>query len=103
MYPTNTAQNVPLTKAGKMMIEMAIIQTKSLNRTSLLAYICDELTDKYSGEFLEYQAERMNFFTTGDILKAIDTYMYGQIKDGTVSIKPTQILRNKLAAMQSGQ
>lgn len=98
MLQTITEQDAALTRGGKMLIETAIMQTKSTNRREIMNYICDALTTKYSGTALDYQVERMNFRTTGDILKAIDTYMYREIKNGVVRIKPTNELIAKVEA-----
>ena len=96
MFQTITEHDVTLTRGGKMLIESAIIETHSTNRKVLMGYICDVLTARYTGSALDYQTERMNFRTTKDILNAIDTYMFKEIRDGVVRIKPTCELRNRI-------
>ena len=76
-----------LTRGGRKMIEQAIIDTGSTNSMVILNRICELLDEKFAGSTLDYQTERMNFRTTKDILQAIDTFMYHQIKKDTLVIK----------------
>lgn len=69
-----------LTRGTKKIIANAIAKTGEFNRSVLCNAICDELCDKFSGDSLEYQLERMNLNTTGDINRAIDTYMFRHMK-----------------------
>lgn len=99
MFQTNIEHDVALTRGSKLLIESAIIETKSTNRRVLMNHICDTLTKRYTGSTLDYQTERMNFRTTGDILRAIDSYMFNEIRDGVVRIKPTSDLRVRLESV----
>jgi hypothetical protein len=103
MYKTIMEPDVVLTRGAKILIEAALIETKSTNRRVLLSHICDSLTERYSGTNLDYQAGRMHFQTTGEILKAIDTYMYQQIKNGVVKVKDTQELRQRSVRQTAAQ
>ena len=69
-----------LTRGTKKLIANAIEKTGEYNRSVLCESICAELCDKFSGDSLEYQLERMNLNTTSDINRAIDTYMYKHVK-----------------------
>ena len=69
-----------LTRGTKSLIKESIEKTKTTNRNDLCAYICGELEEKFAGETLDYQLKRMDLQTTGDILDAIDTYMYKHAK-----------------------
>jgi hypothetical protein len=91
MNKTSHEQNFALTRGGKRLIEQAIIETGSTNGTVLVNHICDTLSEKFTGDTLDYQTSRMNFTTTGDIMRAIDTYMYHQIKNETIKIQKSKI------------
>ena len=91
MNKTSNEKNFALTRGGKRMIEQAIVETGSTNGTVLMLHICDTLSEKFTGDTLDYQTGRMNFGTTGDILRAIDTYMYHQVKNETIKIKKSKI------------
>ena len=69
-----------LTRGTKKIIANAIEKTGEYNRSVLCNAICEELCDKFPGDSLEYQLERMNLTTTGDINRAIDTYMFRHMK-----------------------
>lgn len=71
---------VKLTRGTKELIRQSIAETKSSNRYVLCEHICATVEQKYSGLNLEYQLERMGIKTTGEILKAIDTYFYKYFK-----------------------
>lgn len=96
MEKTNV--KVELTRGGKRMIEQAIRETNSVNSHDLLYNICENLEKKFSGDTLEYQAKRMNFETTGDILKAIDLYMYKASKNGVITLEGEETGEGQLAA-----
>ena len=91
MNKTSHEQNFALTRGGKRLIEQAIVETGSTNGTILVNHICDTLSEKFTGDTLDYQTSRMNFTTTGDIMRAIDTYMYHQIKNETIKIQKSKI------------
>lgn len=91
MNKTSHEQNFALTRGGKRLIEQAIVETGSTNGTVLVNHICDTLSEKFTGDTLDYQTSRMNFTTTGDIMRAIDTYMYHQIKNETIKIQKSKI------------
>ena len=69
-----------LTRGTKELIRQAIKETQSNNRYELCAKIADIVETKYNGLNLEYQLERMNIKTTGQILQAIDTYFFKHLK-----------------------
>ena len=69
-----------LTRGTKKIIASAIEKTGEYNRSVLCDAICDELCSKFTGDSLEYQLNRMNLKTTGDIDRAIDTYMFRHMK-----------------------
>lgn len=69
-----------LTRGTKKLIKDAIKEHHVTNRFDLCQIICEELEDKFTGDTLTYQLSRMNLETTGDILDAIDTYMYKHSK-----------------------
>ena len=91
MNKTTHEPNFALTRGGKRMIEQAIIETGSTNGTILMQHICDSLSEKFTGDTLDYQTGRMNFNTTGDIMRAIDTYMYHQIKNQSIKINKSKL------------
>jgi hypothetical protein len=91
MNKTTHEPNFPLTRGGKRMIEQAIVETGSTNGNVLMQHICDSLSEKFTGDTLDYQTGRMNFNTTGDIMRAIDTYMYHQIKNQSIKINKSKI------------
>ena len=70
-----------LTRGTKKLIKDTIIANKTTNRYELCEIICSDLEEKFTGDTLDYQLSRMNLETTGEILKAIDTYMYKHSKD----------------------
>ncbi len=91
MNKTVNEKNFSLTRGGRRMIEKAIVETGSTNSHVLMSHICDSLTEKFTGETLDYQTSRMNFSTTKDILDAIDTYMYHQVKNESLKIKSSKL------------
>lgn len=82
-----TKEKFELTRGAKRMIEQAIKETNSVNSHDILYNICDNLEKKFSGDTLDYQTKRMNFETTGNILKAIDMYMYKASKNGVLVLE----------------
>jgi hypothetical protein len=92
MHKTSNEKNFTLTRGGRKMIEQAIVETGSTNGTILMQHICDNLSEKFTGDTLDYQTGRMNFNTTGDIMRAIDTYMYHQVKNESIKIKKSKII-----------
>lgn len=70
-----------LTRGTKELIKNAIDETQSNNRYVLCEKIADMVEEKYGGLNLEYQLGRMNLQTTGQILKAIDTFFYKHIRN----------------------
>jgi hypothetical protein len=91
MNRTLNEKNFALTRGGRRMIEQAIIETGSTNGTVIMQHICDSLAEKFTGDTLDYQTGRMNFSTTGDIMRAIDTYMYHQVKNEQIKIKKSKV------------
>lgn len=69
-----------LTRGTKRLIQKAIQDTMSNNRYVLCERIATMVEEKYNGLNLEYQLKRMGLQTTGQILKAIDTYFYKYLK-----------------------
>ena len=69
-----------LTRGTKGIIKESIEKKGTTNRHELCDYICDVLEERFAGETLDYQLKRMDLKTTGDILEAIDTYMYKHAK-----------------------
>ena len=91
MNKTIHEDNFALTRGGKRMIEQAIVETGSTNGMVLMHHICDNLSEKFTGDTLDYQTCRMNFKTTGDIMRAIDTYMFLQVKGDKLKIKKSKL------------
>ena len=91
MNKTSNEKDFALTRGGKRMIEQAIAETGSTNGTVLMLHICDSLSEKFTGETLDYQTSRMNFNTTGALMRAIDTYLYHQIKNESIKIKKSKL------------
>lgn len=81
MVNTNKKEIKKLTRGTKALIKEAIMKTKSSNRYDLCEYIANELEERFKGDTLTYQLERMDLETTGKILAAIDTYIYKHMKD----------------------
>ena len=71
---------IKLTRGVKDLIQEAIALTNSSNRYVICYKIAQIVEKKYPGLTLEYQLERMKLQTTGDILKAIDTFFYKHIR-----------------------
>lgn len=69
-----------LTRGTKSLIKESIEKAGTTNRHELCDYICECLEERFAGETLDYQLKRMDLVTTGDILEAIDTYMYKHSK-----------------------
>lgn len=69
-----------LTRGTKTLIKESIEKKQTTNRHELCSYICECLEERFAGETLDYQLKRMDLETTGDILEAIDTYMYKHAK-----------------------
>lgn len=84
-----------LTRGTKKIIANAIEKTGQYNRSVLCDAICDELCSKFTGDSLEYQLNRMNLRTTGDIDRAIDTYMYRHMKLKSGASKKTAKAKKK--------
>lgn len=74
-----------LTRGTKKLIKDAIREHHVTNRFDLCQIICEELEEKFTGDTLTYQLSRMNLETTGDVLDAIDTYMYKHSKESDFS------------------
>ena len=70
-----------ITRGTKTLIKNAIGETQSSNKYELLDHICNELCNKFKGNTLDYQLERMKLETTSEVLSAIDTYMYKYAKE----------------------
>ncbi|MFF2531570.1 hypothetical protein ACFVS2_21920 [Brevibacillus sp. NPDC058079] len=75
-----STMNYKLTRRTKELIKTAIEQTQSNNRYELCEKIADMVESKYNGLNLEYQLKRMELQTTGQILKAIDTYFFKHLR-----------------------
>lgn len=73
-----------LTRGTKTLIKESIEKKQTTNRSELCEYICECLEERFTGETLDYQLKRMDLETTGDILEAIDTYMYKHAKFSSV-------------------
>lgn len=72
-------ENVKLTRGTKKLIEQAIQSVepeKRNNRIELCSRIAQMLEEKFKGDNLTYQLERMDLETTGRILEKIDIYWY---------------------------
>lgn len=69
-----------LTRGTKKLIKDAIREHHVTNRFDLCSIICEELEEKFTGDTLTYQLSRMNLETTGDVLDAIDTYIFKHSK-----------------------
>jgi len=76
-----TSEEFKLTRGTKELIKQAIQETQSNNRYALCEKIADMVESRYNGMNLDYQLERMNIRTTGQILNAIDTYFYKHLKN----------------------
>ncbi|WPS85476.1 hypothetical protein SMD22_02255 (plasmid) [Brevibacillus halotolerans] len=72
--------NYKLTRRTKELIKTAIEETQSNNRYVLCERIADMVESKYNGLNLEYQLKRMSLQTTGQILKAIDTFFFKHLR-----------------------
>lgn len=79
-----------LTRGTKDIIKKAIQETNTTNRHELCENICATLEDRFSGETLSYQLQRMNLETTGDVLSAIDTYMFKHSKESDFNDKNSE-------------
>lgn len=71
--------NLKLTKGTRDLIKTAIEETNSHNRYILCETIAKHIQNRYKGEALEYQLQRMRIPTTGKILEAIDSYFYSHL------------------------
>lgn len=69
-----------LTRGTKDLIKQAMEETQSNNRYVICEKIAEMVEEKYNGLNLEYQLERMNLQSTGQILKAIDTFFYKHLR-----------------------
>ena len=77
MNQNEDARNeIVLTRGTKKLIAEAIKSTGSLNNHVLCNSICQSLCDRFSGESLDYQLNRMNIASTKSIMDAIDVYIY---------------------------
>lgn len=74
--PTESVEEYKLTRGTKELIKQAIQETQSNNRYIICEKIAEMVEEKYAGLNLEYQLKRMKLQTTGEILKAIDTFFY---------------------------
>lgn len=72
--------NKKLTRGTKKLIKKAIKETRSKNKYELCDYIANDAMEKYQGDHLEYQLERMNIQSTSAILQAIDIFFYKHLK-----------------------
>lgn len=79
-------KNITLTRGTKKIIAKAIEGTNSLNSSELCDFICNDLCEKFSGDSLDYQLERMNIATTKSIMDAIDVYIYRHSKKNELVI-----------------
>ncbi len=73
-------ESYKLTRGLKSIIKSAILETNTNNRYVLCDKICQICVDRYEGDNLEYQLERMNIETTKRVLEAIDTFYYKYAK-----------------------
>jgi hypothetical protein len=80
MSKLNATDDFKLTRGTRELIKNAIEETKSNNRFVLCEKIAYMVEEKYNGLNLEYQLERMSLQTTGQILKAIDTFFYKHLR-----------------------
>lgn len=78
--------NITLTRGTKKIIAKAIENTQSLNSAELCDYICNDLCEKFAGDSLDYQLQRMNIATTKSILDSIDVYIYRHSKKNELVI-----------------
>lgn len=73
-------ETVKLTRGTKKLIEQAIHSIeeteKRNNRMELCYRITQILEERFKGDKLTYQLERMDLETTGKILEKIDMYWY---------------------------
>lgn len=79
MNTSSKTKSVKLTRGTKKIIEEAIQSVepeKRNNRIELCARIAQILEERFSGDNLIYQTQRMDLQTTGKILEKIDTYWY---------------------------
>lgn len=74
--PTESVEEYKITRGAKELIKQAIQETQSNNRYVICEKIAEMVEEKYAGLNLEYQLKRMKLQTTGEILKAIDTFFY---------------------------
>lgn len=65
-----------LTKGTRLLIKDMINKYDTTDRHVLCEHICFYLEDKFTGKALDYQLKRMGLETTGDVLRAIDEYLY---------------------------
>lgn len=65
-----------LTRGTRDIIKKAINETKTTNRYELCQNICETLEERFHDGTFSYQLSRMNLEDTGEILAAIDTYMF---------------------------
>lgn len=76
LHKPNKLENIELTRGTKALIAQAIDETQSSNRYDLCEWIADNLDSRFEKNCLDYQLKRMNLETTGQILNAIDVYVY---------------------------
>lgn len=75
----NTKKDVKLTRGTKELIKAAI---KDLapedkdNRYKICEKVCSVAEEKYQGNNLMYQLNRMDISTTGKVLEKIDIFFY---------------------------
>lgn len=74
------ANQVKLTRGTKGLIKEAIAQIETAedkdNRYKILEEVCRIAVDRYQGNNLMYQLDRMDIPTTGKVLEKIDAYFY---------------------------
>lgn len=83
----NNQEFKKLTRGTRDIVKTTINEAKTTNRHELCGIIAENLEQKFKGNTLDYQLSRMKLETTGDILDAIDTYMYKHFKSSDLEEK----------------
>jgi len=91
----NNGEFKKLTRGTRDIVKNTINETKAVNRHELCGIIAENLEKKFKGDTLNYQLSRMNLETTGDILDAIDTYMFKHFKQTDLEENKAKLKENK--------
>ena len=65
-----------LTRGTKKIVKEAVEKTKTYDRYKLCEFIAFELESRFKYDSFDYQTKRMGLETTGQILNAIDTFLF---------------------------